>query len=402
MNTKKIHINRNDYNLTENNLEYTNKWEYMLFEDIIGQEKLKKRLIQTVNDNHISHAQLFLGPEGSGNLALAIAYAQYICCENKKETDSCGVCISCQKYQKLIHPDLHFVFPVFSTENITQDPVSDNFIHEWRTRILENPYLSLVQWYEFIGVENKQGMINRHESYEIIKKLSLKTFESEHKIMIIWMPEKMNISASNKLLKTIEEPPPRTIFLLVSENLEQIIPTILSRTQIIKIPKIEYENLFKAIEKKYDFGEKEINNIVHLAYGNYLKALNIIHSTEENSYNFNMFTQIMRLCYGRKIVEIITWVDKMATIGRERQKSFLTYALRMIRENIMLNLGNPDMVFLTENESAFSRNFSPYINENNVYEITNEFNKTYRNIELNANNKIVFLDLSLKLIKLIK
>ena len=374
----------------------------MLFKNIIGQERIKRSLCQSVNENRISHAQLFAGPQGSGNLAMAIAYAQYISCEDRKETESCGICPSCEKYLKLEHPDLHFVFPVVKTKDSTKDPVSDDFIHDWRSILLDNPYINQEQWYEFIGVENKQGKISRNESHEIIRKLNFKTFEGEYKIMIIWLAEKMNISAANKLLKMIEEPPPNTLFLMVSENSDQIIPTILSRAQLVFFPRIDEKSMSEAIEQRFDLESDEIKNIVYLANGNYNKALNIINTNENSVINFDMFAQIMRLCYSRSYIEITSWVDKIAEIGREKQKSFLIYALRLIRENFIMNIGEPEIVYLEKNESEFSRKFSPYINEKNIFEITNEFDLAYANIERNAYDKIVFMDLSLKLISLIR
>jgi len=201
----------------------------MLFKEIVGQKSVKEKLIQSVKDNRISHAQLLLGPEGSGKLALAIAHAQYICCNNKLEDESCGVRPSCLKFKKLVHPDLHFVYPVATSKTIKKDPVSDDYISLWREAIVENPYMSQTRWYEIIDVENKQGLISKYESYEILRKLNLKTFEADYKILIMWLPEKMNAPAANKLLKLIEEPPSKTLLLLVSENSEQIIPTILAR-----------------------------------------------------------------------------------------------------------------------------------------------------------------------------
>ncbi|MCK4663843.1 MAG: DNA polymerase III subunit delta [Bacteroidales bacterium] len=374
----------------------------MLFKEIIGQNVAKQKFIQTVKDGRISHAQLLLGPEGSGSLALAMAYAQYISCESRNEDDSCGKCASCHKYQKLIHPDLHFVFPVATTAKISKNPVSDDFIKEWRTAILQNPYLKLNEWLNAIGVENKQASIYKNESNEIIKKLSLKTFEAEYKIVIIWMPEKMNITAANKLLKIIEEPPPKTLFLLVSENTEQIIPTILSRIQLVKIPKINSESLFESIKLKYDFNDQKIWDIIRLSNGNYAKVLEILNSSEENSYNLKMFISLMRLCYKKEVLEIIKWVDQIALIGREKQKIFIEFSLRLLRENFILNIENKEIVYLTQKESEFSSKFSQFINEKNIYMINNEFNKAHYHIRRNAYNKIVFLDLSLKLIRLLK
>ncbi len=374
----------------------------MQFKEVIGHQNIKDKLIKTVKENRVSHAQLFWGSEGSGNLALAIAYAQYVSCENKQENDSCGVCSSCVKYQKLVHPDLHFVFPVSTSKVVTKDPISDDYINQWRETIVENPYINQNKWYQIIDVENKQGIISKNESYEILKKLNLKTFESDYKIMIIWLPEKMNAFAANKLLKLIEEPPAKTLFLLVSENSEQIIPTILSRTQFVKIPKIDDESIRNALCDRSGLSPEKANDIVHLANGNYYQALNLIEATEEEDFNFEQFSQLMRLSYQRKVIEVIEWVDEIARIGREKQKNFLAYSIRLIRENFMLNMQKREIVYLTQKEMEFSEKFSQFINSENVNQIYEAFNRAHADIEMNAYNKIVFLDLGLKIIKLIR
>lgn len=374
----------------------------MQFKEVIGQQKVKERLINTVQDNRISHAQLFLGPEGSGNLALAIAYAQYISCSNRQENDACGVCPSCLKYKKLVHPDLHFVYPVATSKAVSKDPVSDDYIAQWRETIIENPYINETRWYEVIDVENKQGIISKNESQEILRKLNLKTFEADYKIMIIWLPEKMNAAAANKLLKLIEEPPEKTIFLMVSENSEQIISTILSRTQLVKIPRIDNESMRNALCDRFGLAPEKANDIVHLSNGNFFDAQNIIHSVEEDEYNFIQFTTLMRLAYQRKMNEIVNWVDDMSQIGREKQKSMLAYSLRLIRENFMLNLQKKEMVYLTQKEHDFSVKFSPFINMNNIQILYEEFNRAHTDIEMNAYAKIVYLDLALKIMKCIR
>lgn len=378
------------------------KIKFMQFKEVVGHKSVKEKLIQTIQGNRISHAQLFLGSEGSGSLALAIAYAQYVSCENKQENDSCGVCSSCIKFQKLVHPDLHFVYPVSTSKAIKKDPISDDYITQWRESIIENPYLNQTKWYQIIDVENKQGIISKNESYEILKKLNLKTFESEYKIMIIWLPEKMNAFAANKLLKLIEEPPEKTLFLLVSENSEQILPTILSRTQLIKIPKIDTESMKNALCDINGLSPEKASDIAHLANGNYYEAQNIIHSADEDNYNFDQFTQFMRLSYQRKVIEIIDWVDEISRIGREKQKSFLVYSLRLVRENFMLNMQNKQIVYLTSKEMGFAEKFSQFINQENVVQIYEALNRAHSDIEMNAYNKIVFLDLALKVIKLIR
>ena len=374
----------------------------MQFKEVVGHQNIKEKLINTVKENRVSHAQLFLGAEGSGNLALAIAYAQYLSCENKQDNDSCGVCPSCLKYKKLVHPDLHFVYPVATSKSVKKDPVSDDYIESWRETIIENPYIIQNRWYEIIDVENKQGLINKNESYEILRKLNLKTFESEYKIMIIWLPEKMNAFAANKLLKLIEEPPTKTLFLLVAENSEQIIPTILSRTQLIKIPKIDHESMMQVLSDVYGLNPERAKDIAHLADGNYYKAQNYINAADEDNINFELFTGLMRLSYQRKVIELIDWVDQVSALGREKQKEFLVYSIRLVRENFMLNIQNKEMVHLTNKEFEFSEKFSHFINQENVNQLYEALNRAHNDIEMNAYNKIVLLDLALKIIKLIK
>ena len=375
----------------------------MKFSDIIGHTKIKEKLINTVTNNRISHAQLFLGPEGNGKLSMAIAYAQYVSCINKTDGDACGTCKSCKKYNKLIHPDLHFVFPVVGPKN-----VSDNFIHKWREFVLESNYHGYNNWINFIGADNKQGNIYSGESQQIIKKLNLKTFESEYKVMLIWMAEKMNNSAANKLLKMIEEPPPKTLFILVSEDDEQIISTIRSRTQLIKIPQLTEADIIQVFEKQDNNSDKElIKDIARISKGNFInaaKTLNDTNNSSENTQNYELFTQLMRLTYGAKIVELIAWVDEIAKIGRERQKDFLDYSLRMIRENFILNImpEEKNISYLAKKEYEFSVKFNTFINKKNTNELFYEFNKAHSDIMRNAYNKIVFLDLALKITKLLK
>ncbi|MBI4645301.1 MAG: DNA polymerase III subunit delta [Bacteroidia bacterium] len=373
----------------------------MQFSEVIGQQKIKERLIRSVTDGRISHAQLFLGSEGSGNLSLSLAFAQYITCLDRNDHDSCGVCPSCLKYKKLIHPDLHFVFPVVKTKN-NDNPVSDHYIKEWREILLENPYLNLKQWLEKLDSENLQGSIYKNESSEILRKLNLKTYESEFKVMIIWMPEKMQPTTSNKLLKILEEPPPKTLFILVSENTSQILPTILSRTQLVKIPKIDFDSLYNKIKDLYNLSVQELNDIVRLADGNYLKANEIIRESEESEFNFKMFIDLMRSCYGREILKIIAWVEIIAEQGREKQKNFLEYSLRLIRENFILNTGQEKITLLSEKEASFSQKFSLFINSKNVIQISEELNKAYFHIERNGYDKIILLDMALKMVKLLK
>lgn len=374
----------------------------MFFNDIIGQKKIKEILIKTVNDNHISHALLFLGQHGSGKLALAIAYAQYISCTNKQPMDSCGECPSCRKYAKLIHPDLHFVFPVTTTEDVKKDPKSDDFISQWRQAVLSNPYMTLQQWYNALGVENKQGQIFGGESAEILRKLTLKTYESDYKIMIIWFPELMNHTAANKLLKILEEPPVQTVFLLVSESTEDILPTILSRTQIIRVPRIDDDSLREALQARFSLDENQLKETLHIAKGNVADALEHIKQSEDNNFNYESFIFFMRLCFQRKIADVVSWIESLSKIGREKQKGFLLYSLRFMRECFMMHLGQEQITAMASAEYEFAKKFSTFITTDNIFVIYEEINKAYNHVEMNANYKIVFFDLALKMMQLIK
>jgi len=376
----------------------------MQFSKIIGQQKMIERFINTVKTGRISHAQLLHGPEGSGKLELAIAYAQYVSCTNKSETDSCGTCPSCNKYEKLIHPDLHFVYPVIKTEKF-KNPVSDNFSNEWRSFILDHKQHRLNEWLDIIGTEGRKVGIFAHESSEIIRKLNLKTFEAEYKIMIIWLPEKMNQSSANKLLKMIEEPPMKTLFLLVSDYPEQIINTIRSRSQFVKIPKIDNESLSKKVAETYQLGKNELNRIIKLANGDYFKVLDVIEESDNEKYHFKLFIELMRLSFAAKIIDLTKWVDEISSLGRERQKNFLNYSLKMFRENFILNISPAEKEKLnqfTTDEENFSLKFSTFIHQNNIFDIYEEINKAHLHIDRNGMDKIIFLDLALKLVKLLR
>ena len=374
----------------------------MKFADVIGQDEIKKRLIQTVNDGRISHAQLFLGPEGSGNLAMALAYARYIFCSQKGEHDACGTCSSCIKFNKLVHPDLHFVFPVNTTKSVTKAATSSKFLTEWREAVLANPYQNLFGWLEHIGIENKQGVINVQESQEILRNLSLKAFEGEYKIVIIWMAEKVNPSAANKLLKIIEEPPEKTVFLLVAESQEQMLTTILSRTQLVKFNPILPEKLKEAIISEYGVSPEEATGLAHLAGGNFLEAGRLLKDSEDLSFNRETFIQWMRSCYSRDVVTLVPWVDEFSRIGRERQKNFLRYGLHLFRECLMLHYGDEELLRVEGKESQFIRKFYPFVNGGNAIPLTELFNEAYYAIERNGNPKILFLDLTLNVIKLLR
>lgn len=371
----------------------------MFFKDIIGQEEIKKRLLQSVHTNHIAHAQLFAGSEGAGKFQLALAYARYIQCTNRLESDACGKCPSCVKYNKLIHPDLHFVFPVIKKKSTT---ICEDFIREWREFVIGNPYFTLQQWLGFIGTENQQGGIFVNESDEIIRKLSIKPYESEYKVMIIWLPEKMNEQTANKLLKMLEEPFDNTVFLLVSNEPDQLLGTILSRAQRIQVRPIDEQTLAEALQAKFGIAPPDSYQIAHLSNGNVVKALENLSISEEREYLLEMFKRMMRLAYGRKLKEMKSWSEEIASLGRERQKIFLSYAQHMIRENFIQNFNIPELNYMNRSEHDFSSRFSPFVNERNTPQIMETLDLAEQHIGQNVNAKMVFFDLALKFIMLLK
>ena len=373
----------------------------MFFKDVVGQQGIKKRLIQSVHEERISHALLFSGPEGTGKLAMAIAYAQYISCKNRTETDSCGVCPSCHKYNKLAHPDLHFAFPIFNTTKVSK-PVSDDFIKEWREMVLNNPYFDLGSWLTFIEAENAQGEIYGRESDSIYKKLNLKSFESEYKTMIIWLPEKMQQACSNKLLKLIEEPPSKTLFILITEDEEAVISTIRSRAQLIKFPFIDSESVRAALLETENADWDLIPDAVHLANGNFIKAKAYLNPGEDEQFYFQKFQEMMRQAYKREVIEQVKWADEMAKIGRDKQKAFFAFALRLIREYFVLNMKRNNMVYLNRQEKEWGKQFAPFINERNIVAFFNEFELSIKHISMNGNPRIIFLDTALRMVRLIK
>jgi len=375
----------------------------MNFAQIPGQKEIKGKLLRSVKEERVSHAQLFAGPEGCGSMALALAYARYISCENRSDIDSCGTCKSCVKYEKLIHPDLHFVFPVIKGKKVT-DPVSDNYLGEWREFVKRSPYFTLNNWMDSIEVGNAQGMIFASEASEIIKKLSLKTFESDFKIMIIWLPEKMHQATANKLLKMIEEPPEKTLFLLVSEEPDKVIPTILSRCQLVKIPSFSSSDIEKYLINRFNIATDKAADISRVSNGNITRAIELCENEDSSLTNLERFKSLMRFAWKRDIISLINWSEEMASTGREAQKNFISFSLRLLRENLMLSLDQHrnGLVFLTGDEADFSGKFHLSVNQNNIYPLNEELNLVYSHIESNGNAKIIFLDLALKVTRLIR
>lgn len=370
----------------------------MLFRNIIGQQAVKERLLQTVRDNRISHAQLIFGPEGSGALALAMAYARFIHCRNRQEADACGECPSCVKYNKLVHPDLHFVYPVALSKDVR---TSTAVIAEWREAFLDNPYLTLEEWFGKLEAENKQAVIGTEESGEILRKLSLTTFEAEYKIMIIWLPERMNLAAANKLLKILEEPPDKTLFLLVTENEGELLRTIVSRTQLVKVNKIADADLTAALMERHQLSEPDAQKITYQADGNYAAAMQLINRSELAAFNLAMFQKWMRACLKFDAGKVMASVDELASVGRERQKQFLAYALDVVRDCLLMQFGEKGMVRLSGEELAFVEKFSPFVHGANGERFMEELNKCYTHIERNGSPKIIFMDMSFRLNELL-
>jgi DNA polymerase III subunit delta' len=373
----------------------------MLFREIIGQQEVKSRLRNMVNEDRVPHALMLFGPPGTGKRSLAVAMVQYLACADRKEHDSCGVCPSCVKFSKLVHPDFHMVVPVLTTPRVSKNPTTDNYLEQWRTAFLENPYLSENQWYEAVGAENKQGIINVHESEAIIKKLGFKPYESEYRLMMIWLPERMNAPTANKLLKLLEEPPEKTVILMVSESTERILPTILSRTQLLHVPPIAESLLREGLLNVKGGDPDMLEDAVRRANGNFNLALTTLRKDEQELYYFEQFTKLMRLAYGRSIIEINTWVEGIAGSGRERQKQLLDYSLRLLRENFMLHMNQPALNYMSRKEAGFSGKFSPFIHEVNIHGLVEAFSMAGNHIEANGNPRIVFMDLSIKVIRLL-
>jgi DNA polymerase-3 subunit delta' len=367
----------------------------MQFKHIAGQAAVKQRLINTVNENRVSHAQLFLGPEGSGSLALAIAYAQYLCCEDKQPDDSCGVCSSCRKYQKLMHPDLHFSYPFFAKD---KNDTALSFIEQWREALLANTYLSLDIWRSYLDAENKQANINIAECHQIIKKLSFKPFESVYKILILWLPEYLD-KEGNSLLKIIEEPQPNTLFLLVAQNQDQILNTILSRTQLVKIPALSYDEIKEELIQNHHQTEFAAAEIAYLSNGNLTEALAMLQ--QENKSYHTLFVQWLRLCFGNKGPEVVAFVDQASKMGRENQKNFLRYGISFIRECCLLMSGAGTLVHLPAQELETAQKMTNVMNTAMAQAISTELEKAHYHVERNANPKILFLDVSLQIIKIL-
>lgn len=378
----------------------------MLFKNVLGLEHLKNHLVTTADSGRVAHAQLFIGPEGSGVLPMALAYAQYLLCRNTGGENEGGDVLCNTKCASLSHPDLHFAFPVASSDKVKSHAVSDHYLQEWRQFVKEQPYGNLFDWYRHIGIEKKQGQIGVDEAQDMVKKLSLKSYEGGYKILIVWMAEKMNISAANKLLKLIEEPPEKTILLLLAEEEEQIINTIRSRCQILHFPPLAEQNILDELINR-GVSQPDAHTIAQEAHGNFNKALDLLNKDSEDLVFERWFVQWVRSAFkarGNKaaIQELILWSDEVAKTGREVQKQFLNYCLSLMRQALLLNYNAHELVYTKIHMEDFDlKRFAPFVHENNILDIVEELEKAIFHVERNGNSKLIFTDLSIKLTRLL-
>lgn len=379
----------------------------MLFSEIIGQGHIKSHLTKSASQGRIPHAQLFIGPEGSGTLPMAIAYAQYILCSNEAGENSGGNAACNLKFENFSHPDLHFVFPVATNSDVKSHPVSANFLKAWREFITETPYGSLFDWYKKIDIQNKQGQIGVDEATEIVKSLSLKAYEGGYKVMIIWMADRMNTATANKLLKLLEEPPQKTVFLLIAESEGDILQTILSRCQILQFGPLSENAICNRLVGQHNIPQNAATKIAHQAQGNYNKALHLLNKSDDEYPFEEWFVQWVRAAFRAKgnaaaIHDLIAWSEGIAGIGREAQKQFLHFCIDMFRQALLLNYNAKDLVFLEPTVEKFRlENFAPFVNGSNINDIFKELSDALYHIERNGNAKIILIDLSIKLTRLI-
>jgi len=378
----------------------------MLFKNVLGLEHIKNHLLTTAETGRVAHAQLFVGPEGSGVLPMAIAYAQYLLCGNTGSENDGGNTVCNTKCNSLTHSDLHFAFPVSNSEKVKSHAVSDHYLEEWRQFVKEQPYGNLFDWYRHIGIEKKQGQIGVDEAQDMVKKLSLKSYEGGYKVLIVWMAEKMNTSAANKLLKLIEEPPNKTILLLLAEDEEQIINTIRSRCQILNFPPLTEQVITDTLLLR-GVSQTEALTIALEANGNFNKALDLLNKDSEDLVFERWFVQWVRSAFKAKgnkgaIQELILWSEEVAKTGREVQKKFLNYCLTMMRQALLLNYKANELVHAKVHMEGFDLNkFAPFVHENNILDIVEELEEAIFHVERNGNSKLIFTDLSIKLTRLL-
>ena len=370
----------------------------MFFRDIVGHSELKSRLIEMVDSGRIPHAQLYTGAEGVGKLALALAVAQYICCEHREGGESCGRCPSCVQFAKLSHPDLHFVFPMATRDGVK---VCADMVDTFRNVVSKNPYISLEEWMNEAS-DGKTVQIYAAEGEEIIRKLTFKPYQGQYKVMLVWIPEKMHEACANKVLKILEEPSPDTVFMLVSDRPDDVLGTIYSRCQRIAVPPIEAKDMVEVLRKKFSVDEEEVAYLVKNAMGSWGRMLGLMKETEDARYDFELFVQMMRLAWNLDVKGIKNWTEQVAALSREGQIRFLQKAQRMIRENFILRLRNRELTYMNSAEMAFAAKFAQFIHEKNVVQIMEELALAEAQIAQNGNTKIILFHLEILLYKLLK
>tara|TARA_B100002052_G_C15832407_1_gene576013 strand:- start:168 stop:1295 length:1128 start_codon:yes stop_codon:yes gene_type:complete len=371
----------------------------MKFSDIPGLEEEKNRLIDSFSSNKIHHAILFFGQKGSANLSLAFAFATYINCENKRDFDSCGNCSSCSKMEKLIHPDVNIIFPVAPTTKINKEVVSDKFIESWRVSFFQNPYKNVDDWFEFYGFENKQPNISKDEARNIIKKLSLKPFESKFKINVLWLPEYLHTFTSNALLKILEEPPGQTLFFIVSNDYQKLLKTILSRVQIFKVPRFSDNEIKMYLSKYAEVSESEVDQAIYLSDGDLNQSEKLLMAPQSNDLDYVM--KWMRSCYSENYSDVNKQTDWFSSLSKIRKRAFMTYSLKLMRE-AMVSIIDPSLSRISENESSFINKFKMTLEQKSLEKIIMLIDENIRFLDRNANAKILFLDLSIKISNLFK
>ncbi len=376
----------------------------MKFEEVIGQGDAKQRLVKLVEDERVPHAMLFTGPKGCGKMALAMAFASYLLCANRHDGDSCGACPQCAMLRKWAHPDLHFTYPVIKASGTTSDfkPVSDDFSKEWHDLLSDGPYFTIEQWLLAMGTTTQQAIMTVKEADAISHKLSLRSSQGGYKVSLIWLPERMREETANKLLKMIEEPPSQTVFIMVSENPAALLETIRSRTQQFSLQRIAMEDIELALVQKRGIDGEPAKKLARFAEGSWLKALDALDAESENRGFLADFIALNRLSFSRDVKGLAKWSSDVAKYGREKQKRMLTFFLRMTRESFVYNFHIPQLTYLTTQEENFIKKFAPYMNENNVMEMSDLLTEAIRDIGQNANAKIVFFDVALQSTKLIK
>ena len=377
----------------------------MFFKDVIGQDELKMQLTETAGRGHVPHARLFCGEEGTGAFQLALAFARYLNCTDRSENDSCGKCPSCLKYNELAHPDLHFVFPMVSNKSAKKE-VCDDYLPEWRefliNRINQHSYFNIDSWLAQMGAENKQAIIYAAESDRIMHKMNLRIYEAAYRVLFVWAPDRMNDSCANKLLKIIEEPPANTAILMITDKPDMVLGTIFSRSQPLQVRPIKHEIVAKTLADIWGVSDDEARQISHLSGGNYFKATEFLTVDNDNAFFLEKFKTIMRNGWTKDVAAMKAFAEEMASLGRETQKNFLSFCQRQVRENFMSNLYEPSLIYLNKEETEFSKNFHPYVNERNVIDMMDELSLAERHIAQNANSKMVFFDLSMRIIVLVK